>query len=425
MQIIRTGTTFDFVGKRYIAGGVSLLMVLVSWAAFVLIGPNWGIDFTGGTELQGHFVESVADDGTETIAQVSIEEVRKAIGALGLSEDAVQQLGSPEDSSFIIRIQDPTFGVGDIETDLTKHLTDAYGADWIAKTQFDAEVGARFTITYTGTPVAPQDVLQKIDMEGVTVQEGAEDNTLVIRVPGLSTQIEKTIQSAMGDKTFKVDAVDAVGPKVGADLARQGFLAVAATLGLVLLYVAFRFDLSFAPGAILALFHDVSITVGIFVLMQREFNLPMIGALLTIVGYSLNDTIVIYDRIRENMDRFRRAELSECINTSVNETLNRTLNTSITTFLAIVAFLFFGGPVIQSFALAMMFGIIFGTYSTVYVASPMILVMEDLKPALSRLVAAPGSEPEPEPEDGEDPEAGLTEAEKRRRHRARGGAGDS
>ncbi|MBW1879167.1 MAG: protein translocase subunit SecF, partial [Deltaproteobacteria bacterium] len=178
-------------------------------------------------------------------------------------------------------------------------------------------------------------------------------------------------------------------------------------------YVAFRFDIGLAPGAVLALLHDVSLTAGVFVLLQREFNLPMIGALLTIVGYSLNDTIVIYDRIRENSDRYRRKELRDLINVSINETLARTLATSVTTLLAISAFLIMGGPVIQTFAFAMMLGIIFGTYSTVFVASPTIMLMERIKPHLSALVAG-GAVPAEESSS----DAPLTQAERRRRERA-------
>ena len=170
---------------------------------------------------------------------------------------------------------------------------------------------------------------------------------------------------------------------------------VASMLVLVLAYIAFRFDLAFAPGAVLALFHDVAITIGIFVIFHREVNLPIIGALLTIIGYSLNDTIVIYDRIRENMERYRRTDLQNLINKSVNETLNRTVNTSLTTFLAIVFFLLWGGPVIQTFAMAMLIGVVVGTYSTVYVASPMILVMQDLKPRIAKIMSsAESSSPE-------------------------------
>ncbi len=244
---------------------------------------------------------------------------------------------------------------------------------------------------------------------------------MVITVPGLSRLVQARIAEVLGDQKFEVLSIEAVGPKVGADLRRQGLIAIIASLGLVLIYVAFRFDLAFAPGAILALIHDVSVTAGLFVLLQLEFSVPMIGALLTIVGYSLNDTIVIYDRIRENRDRYRRGDLTALINTSINETLSRTLTTNFTVTLSVFAFLFFGGPVIRNFAIAMLCGVIFGTYSTIVVASPMIIVMEDLKPWLSRFVAMPevaGMAAEPGAADGESDGAELTESEKRRRERA-------
>jgi preprotein translocase SecF subunit len=228
----------------------------------------------------------------------------------------------------------------------------------------------------------------------------------------------------LGEHKFLVLSIEAVGPKVGGELRRQGFISIAATLCLVLLYVGFRFDMAFAPGAIIALIHDVSITVGIFTFLQLEFNLPMIGALLTIVGYSLNDTIVIYDRIRENRDRYRRKDTGDLINVSINETLTRTVATSVTAMLALSMFLLLGGDVIRNFALAMFLGIIFGTYSTVFVASPMILLMEDARPWLSRFIALPDigedDDEAADPEAAEVDESEMTESEKRRRERADG-----
>jgi preprotein translocase subunit SecF len=197
--------------------------------------------------------------------------------------------------------------------------------------------------------------------------------------------------------SFEILQTDSVGPKVGAELRQQGLISILATLGLILAYVSLRFNLSFAPGAVLALLHDVLIVIGLFILLGKaapylpfaipslEFNLPMVGALLTIIGYSLNDTIVIYDRIRENMARYRKTDLESLINTSINETLRRTINTSITTLGAMSAFLFFGGSVIQTFALAISLGVIVGTYSTIYVASPTILFMQEIQPTLIRI----------------------------------------
>jgi predicted RND superfamily exporter protein len=148
--------------------------------------------------------------------------------------------------------------------------------------------------------------------------------------------------------------------------------------------VAFRFDLSFAPGAILSLIHDVAVVAGFFVLSRDDFNLPTVGAMLTIIGYSLNDTIVIYDRIRENMRKHRRQDMAVTINDSINECLTRTINTTFTVVVSMALFVFLGGPVIQAFAKAMLVGVITGCYSTIYVASSTILLMQDAKPKLEK-----------------------------------------
>jgi preprotein translocase subunit SecF len=405
----------DFVGMRYIAGAISALLVVVSWLLLLGLvpspfgqdgtawGPRLGIDFTGGTEIHIDFEEDVG-----------IDEVRGALDQLGLSKDAVQQVGTTGTGEYKVRIQDATFGVTEVRERVLAELGKAFGPDWVVNDEYNAEVGARLTVDYSGdqkTVNEVKDALAALDV--ATVSSGREEKQVVITLPGLAQQIQENIQVAMGDRQFEVLAIDAVGPKVGKELQQQGFTSVAATLGLVLLYVAFRFEFGFAPGAIVALFHDVSVTVGIFVLFQLEFNLPMIGALLTIVGYSLNDTIVIYDRIRENRDRYRRRDTKELINVSINETLARTLATSVTTMMAIVMFLALGGPVIRNFAFAMFLGIVFGTYSTVFVASPMILVMEDLQPWLSKFVAVPTVGPDDDDAD----QSTLTASERRRRER--------
>lgn len=375
MHLVKPGTKIDFVGKRKGAAVFSAIMVIVSLVLFFGKGPNWGIDFTGGTEVHLKFQEAV-----------EIGEVRSALTQLGLSNDAVQQIGDQGDNEYVIRIQDPEFGAAEMKAEVTAGLNSAFGSDWIEETAYTAEVGARYTVRYKGEPVALADIQAAVSgVDGATAQDALDENTVYIRLPGLASKIGEKLRTTLTGRPFKVLKVDSVGPKVGGELRRQGFVAIGTTLALILVYVGFRFDLAFAPGAVLALFHDVTIVCGIFTLTRHEFNLPMIGALLTIIGYSLNDTIVIYDRIRENMQRYRRKDTENLINTSINETLARTLATSITTAAAMTAFLTLGGPVIQTFALAILLGVIFGTYSTIYVASPVILVMQDVRPHLEKL----------------------------------------
>ena len=375
MNLVKPGTTYDFVAHRRTAAIVSFIMVTVSLALFFVKGPNWGIDFTGGTEVHLKFKESV-----------QIGEVRTALQQLELGSDAVQQIGADEEGEYVIRIQDPEFGTAETRTAVESALISSFGTDWISETDFTAEVGARLTVRYTGGAVTTESVQEAVkDIPGARAAPALDDNVVYINLPGLATQIGGKLKESMQDRDFDVLQVDSVGPKVGGELREQGFVAILATLALILVYVGFRFDLAFAPGAVLALFHDVSVVVGIFTITGHEFNLPMIGALLTIIGYSLNDTIVIYDRIRENMGRYRRKDTAALINSSINETLGRTLATSLTTAAGMIAFLTLGGPVIETFALAILLGVIFGTYSTIWVASPTILIMEDIKPHLSKI----------------------------------------
>jgi preprotein translocase subunit SecF len=427
---------FDFVTRRWYFFSFSAACVALSWLLFFAIGPNWGIDFTGGTEIRMKF-----DKPVET------EEVRRAIASIGLEGDAVQQIGRAEDAEFSIRVQDPEFGMKELASNVRSQLEAHYGAGWITEMTTNAEVGARFTITHSGDMVQTDEVKAALaSIEGVGVQPGRDRNEFLVIVPGLSKMVEAEIGKALGDRQFHVLSVDAVGPKVGADLKVSSFIAMFAALGLILVYTAFRFDFAYGPGAIIALFHDISLPIGIFTVMRLPFDLGLIGALLTILGYSINDTIVIYDRIRENRDKHRRSNLTELVNLSINETLTRTFSTSFTVIVAVSAFLFLGGPVLFSFAFAMLLGCIFGSYSTIFIASPMVILLEDMKPWATKWLIpkapieqmahnlepasppigrpvepapppAPSTETAVAPTGPQPPAAGMTESEKRRRER--------
>jgi preprotein translocase subunit SecF len=378
MQLIKPGTKIDFIGMRRKTTVASLILVILSLVLLFTKGLNWGIDFTGGSEIHVDFHEPV-----------EISELRAAVIELGLSGEAVQQVNEPEDYEFMIRVRDTTFAVASLRTKVLEGFSNTFGADWVVAHSTEAQVGARITIEYSGPKKSVDEIngaIPEAIRDQVTAEQSPDLQTVYIKLASLEEQVEEAMRVAVGSKAFSIPKVDSVGPKVGGELRRKGLQAMFFTLALVLVYIAFRFDLAFAPGAILALFHDVTITLGIFVVIQQEVNMSMIGALLTIIGYSLNDTIVIYDRIRENMQKYSRKDMESLINDSVNETLGRTLATSITTMAALTAFLFMGGPVIETFALAMMIGVVVGTYSTVFVASPMILVMERAKPAIARIL---------------------------------------
>jgi preprotein translocase subunit SecF len=214
----------------------------------------------------------------------------------------------------------------------------------------------------------------------VTVSESKQ------RTPDLESRIVAGLSERLGAEVVR-QRTESIGPRVGSELRRAGIGALLLAWGLILIYVWFRFDLRYAPGAVAALIHDVVITAGVFVALGLEFNLQVLAALLVVIGYSLNDTIVIYDRIRENLELRGTTHLEEVVNQSLNQTLSRTLLTSLTTLVVVVALLLLGGPVLRDFALAMLIGVLVGTYSTVYVASSLLILLERRFPHTAKAAA--------------------------------------
>lgn len=217
----------------------------------------------------------------------------------------------------------------------------------------------------------------------VSIQAFGEENQVLIRIEEHETMslnevvtlVQTTLQNGVDD-TVIFQRTESVGGVVSGELVQSGILSVLLAVGAVLFYIWIRFEWQFGLGAVIALVHDVILTIGMFSLTQLEFNLTIIAAILTIVGYSLNDTVVVYDRIRENLGKFRKKEMPDLINVSLNETLARTVMTSVTTLLALVALFYFGGEAIHGFTAAMIWGIFVGTYSSVFIASPVLLWFE-------------------------------------------------
>jgi SecD/SecF fusion protein len=221
-----------------------------------------------------------------------------------------------------------------------------------------------------------RDALKPIGLADASIQESAQGGKyyITVRSPlNTSDKVEKQITQTMPTATFKVERSERVGALVGGELAKSSLLALALGILGILIFVTFRFELSFAVGAIVALLHDVIITVGVFSLLGRELTLTMVGAVLTIAGYSINDTIVVYDRIREGLASGRRGTIEEIMNSSINQTLSRTILTSTVTLIPILCLFFFGGPVLRDFSLAIIVGVVVGTYSSIFIASPIVL----------------------------------------------------
>lgn len=265
---------------------------------------------------------------------------------------------------------------------------------------FFARGGIRYGVEFTGGATVHFKFEKDVDLADVRaavssvapgdaqVQRfgGGVENEVLARVAvpeggdlvGIAGKVSEAVEARFPDQKVEVLGSEAVGPTVGGELKQRGWQAfLLANLG-ILIYVAWRFELRYAIGAVLAHTHDVIITVGALLLLDKEFTLQIIAALLTIVGYSLNDTVVIYDRIRENVRRYRRMPLEEVMNKSINETLARTINTTATMFFVVVALFFLGGAVIHDFAYAMLIGVLAGVYSTIFIASPLVLLQEKL-----------------------------------------------
>jgi len=344
MQFIQPDTKIDFIGNRKIGFIFSMSLIVITLLSLLLHGgPQYGIDFAGGTLIQVKFSKSN-----------NPQAIKEILKDLNLEASSVQQFGSTDNNEFLIR----------------------------------ADIA-------------------------------------VEKLEGMSKEIETAFSSKDSEQKAEVRRVEMVGPQVGKDLREKALFAMFYALLFITIYISGRFEfkwvvsaimaialigvvyvfslmklsiplliaialiaaiilfwfleLKYAMGAIVALIHDVLITVGVFSILGIEFTLPIIAALLTIIGYSLNDTIIVFDRIRENLKRYHRETFNQVINKSINETLSRTILTSVTTLLVVVTLFLLGGGIIHDFAFAMIIGVLIGTYSSIFVASPILIIWQETK----------------------------------------------
>ena len=346
-ELVPPGTHIDFIGKRRITTAFSIAVLLAGAIAIPINGVKLGIDFQGGTEMQVLFEDQVdVDEGA----------IRNVIGACGIAAASVVRYGEAAGREFLIRFQE--------------------GADANAEG--------------SGCPLTPEQTqaLERARLAGGGEgDEGDKGET----IDKLTYALTNAIGPLSGGEPERVEFV---GPRVGSELRADGLKSLAVACVLILIYIAFRFSARFAPGAIIALIHDIAITAGIFVILGMEFDLRVLAALLAILGYSLNDTIIIYDRIRENMELRTKFDLVDVLNQSVNQTLARTVLTSGTTMVTVLALWILGGEVIRPFAIAMAIGIVVGTYSSIFIASPALLLLERHFGGARAQMAATGSAPE-------------------------------
>ena len=355
MQFIKPDINIDFIGKRKIAFVGSLVLVAVSIISLVAkAGPRYGIDFAGGTVVQVKFAKEIEPGA-----------IKNALRPLGLGITSVQGFGERKEHEFLIRAAESTEALESLAPEIKRVIDSAYP-------QNKAEV-------------------RRVEMVGPKVGKDLREKALLAMFSALLFIV--VYISGRFELKWMVSIIMASGlivtllvfTKFGVSIPILIIIALLVTLTL-----SFYLKLRFAMGAIVALIHDVFITVGVFSLTNKEFTLPIIAALLTIIGYSLNDTIIVFDRIRENSRKYHRQPYEQIINRSINETLSRTLLTSLTTLAVVVALFVLGGGIIHDFAFALIIGIIVGTYSSIYVASPVLIIWQQtMKKPIARLRSRP------------------------------------
>ena len=298
MQLFKSETHFDFMGRIKAAVTFSVILILIGLGSVAVSGGlKFGIDFAGGTLIQLQF-KSPPD----------IEVIRDGLKTIGLGESTIQEFGSKKD--ILVRVQRSE---------------------------------------------------EKLEAVG--------------------SMVRKSLMGKFNIDEITVERVEMVGPKVGRDLREKALLSILYAIIGIVIYISWRFELQYAIAAIIALVHDVFVTMGAFSIFDKEFTLVIVAAFLTIIGYSLNDTIVVFDRIRENLRRKGKSSISDIINTSINQTLSRTLLTSGTTLLVVIALFFFGGEIIHDFSFALLVGVLIGTYSSVFIASVFLVYWDSRKTA--------------------------------------------
>lgn len=374
MEIFKPGKIYDFMGMRTFWVSLSLFLTFASlFLAVVYPKPNYGTDFKGGTEVELAFKKAI-----------DVGSVRKACQDAGFAHPDVVEVSDPANPNrFLIRVQE----VSSLD-DATKEKVFAavcFGSGACSTDKRPTEVkfspgGDKITLRYEALPDLAVLTTQLHSVPGVEIRPGernpqivsARDNKVEVALKSKGDMLVDNLKKVIGPDVAPDSAlrVEWVGPKAGKQLRDAAVKSVAIAIVFIMAYVAFRFDMRFAPGGIIALVHDAMVVIGVFILLKKEITLSTIAAILTIVGYSIADTVIVYDRIRENLGKHAGKTFAEIINISVSETLSRTVLTSGTVLLSMSMFFLWGTGVLKDFALALVVGVVAGTYSSIYVAAP-------------------------------------------------------
>ncbi|MEE2775835.1 MAG: protein translocase subunit SecF [Acidobacteriota bacterium] len=370
---------FDFMKYRRVMVPVSLVAFVLSLGALATVGLNMGIDFAGGTQLVVRFRDPPEVDG-----------LRDLLEGAGIADAGIQSFGDEGDNEVLIKTP---LVVGQDEGQRDEVVAALDGAFNSGSGDIDLNQQGAATLATLLVQQDPDDQLRLGDDVARAYYDGVAKAVLEVRrqsgliadwsqievVEGVSSAAMSTIQGGASLGSFAVLGGGNVGPQIGSELRNRGVLAVVFSLFGMMAYIWYRFELRFGVGALVALVHDVVIALGLYVVLGYEFDVTSIAAFLTVVGYSVNDSVVIFDRVRENLRRTRRESLVTVINHSLNQTLSRTLLTSGTTLLAVSTLFVFGGDVLRGFSFVLMMGVLVGTYSSIFVASPTVLLWERLR----------------------------------------------
>jgi preprotein translocase subunit SecF len=395
MELFRQ-THIDFLRWKWWAIGASWALILVGLIAiFVQKGLKFGIDFAGGTQIALRFG-----------ARPDIDRLRKILDTGNFGDTGIQRYEAIEKNEVLIRVQQQKREGRDITAEVLNLLRQGLGAAADAS-KLDLNTQGRDNLAARLVAADPDQVAGKSGQTPADYYGRIAEQVIARRsqmglfrspaevdsLPGVSAAVRGWIHANASAGPFVLLSAENVGPQVGADLRQKALWAIATSTFGMLLYIWWRFrSLPFGVGAIVATIHDTLITVGLLALLGREFNLVVVAALLTLVGYSVNDTVVVYDRIRENLRTPKKEPLEIVINRSINQTLSRTVLTSGATMLVVVALFFLGGEVLNTFALTLIIGIVVGTYSSIYVASPIVVIWRQWS-GRRKLVPVPAAKP--------------------------------
>jgi preprotein translocase subunit SecF len=391
-------TNIDFLGIKWICISLSIVSIVIGTVSLVAKGgPKLGIDFTGGAQIVYGFSKTPDED-----------QIRKIVEAANVNVVSVQRFDKPEKNQVLLRVPLEKKEGRDLSKEVTTALTKALFPQGADASAFDLNLNGADTLLSKLLADDPEKLATRPSVDS-KVEYGREVQAVIaarsekglfssvndaVKTPGVSPAVGEWLKAKTVAGPFTLLSAENVGPQVGKDLREKGMWAILFSWAAMLAYIAFRFrSASFGTAAVVALIHDTWTTLGLCSILNLEISLTVVAAFLTLIGYSVNDTVVVFDRIRENREKSKRTPLAELVNHSINQTLSRTVLTSVLTFVVVVVLFFLGGEVLRGFSFVMIIGIIVGTYSSIFIAAPLVIVWEDWKQ--KRATQKPASAPAP------------------------------